>query len=182
MIILNLVSQELKKEIRLRHIYASFKKIGLIIALVVLFVSIMFQAAKYIMQKKFIEITEQTTLVTGNGNIYAGRVKNINAKIELAGQIQKEYVAWSEFIKIITANIPEKITLSYFKINKNDSTMALKGVAATRDEFVALKNNLEKLEFLSAINFPIQNILEKENIAFEINTKFNLGKIKLSSD
>lgn len=178
MITLNLVSQELKKEIKLRHIYGSLKKIGLIMALIALILSIIFEAAKYIMQKKFVEITEQTTLVTGNGNIYTQKAKNINARIEAINQIQKEYAAWSEFIKIIAANTPEKITLNYFKINKNDSTINLKGRAATRDELVAFKNNLEKLDFLSTVDLPIKNMLEKENIIFEINTKFNLEKIK----
>jgi Tfp pilus assembly protein PilN len=180
MITLNLVSQELKKEIKLRHVYSSLKKIGLIITLLVLVMSVMFQVARYIIQKSFIEITEQTTLVTSNSSIYTGRVKNINAKIDLVDAIQKEYIVWSEFIKIIANNIPENITLSYFKINKNDSTLSLKGIAATREEFVALKDNLSKLEFLAAIDFPIQNMLEKENVAFEIKTNFNLKKINLA--
>jgi hypothetical protein len=52
------------------------------------------------------------------------------------------------------------------------------GQAKNRENFLALKTGLAESEVFTEINSPLQNILQKENIDFEINVRLDLSKLK----
>lgn len=176
MLVLNLVSQEIKQEIKLRHIYKLFKKMGYILVATVLIIAIILVAAKIIIKKNLDNIIEQTSLVTGNNQSYTSKVKKINSQINSVMSIQKDHANWPNLIKILAEKTPAGIKISYIKINKENSSIKLGGKADLRDNLLSLKQNLENLKIFSNLDFPLENILEKKDINFEINAKINLNE------
>ena len=177
MLTLNLISVEQKKEIRLRHIYGFIKKINLTLIIIAILIAIILLSAKIILQIKFNNVVEQTTLVTANNQGYNNKVKEINSKLIFIEKIQNDYVPWSNLIKKLAEITPADVSLSYLKFGVKDKAITLRGVAKLRDSLISLKDKMDADPIFKNINFPIKNILEKENIDFEINAKLDLTKI-----
>ncbi|MDP2708670.1 MAG: hypothetical protein Q8O93_01285 [bacterium] len=179
MITLNLVSDKQKKEIRLRHLYGFIKKINLTLTVVTITAAIILLTAKIILQLKFNDIVEQTTLVTKNNQGYNNKVRGINAKINFVEKIQEDFFVWSDLLKTLADIAPKDINLYYLKINAEDQTFKIKGKAGWRESLLTFKEKMDNLPILYDIDFPIKNILEKENIDFEINAKLKLDYLQL---
>ena len=177
MLTLNLVSAEQKKEIKLRHLYGFIKKISLTLIVIAIVIAIILLVAKIVLQLKFNNIVEQTTLVTKNNQGYNSKVREINGKLGFIAKIQDEYIPWSNLIKKLAAITPADINFSYLKLDAQDKTISLKGKAKFRDSLLDFKDEMAANPVFQDIDFPIKNILEKANIDFEINAKLDLTKI-----
>lgn len=177
MITLNLVSAEQKKEIKLRHIYGFIKKVNLTLIIIAIVIAIVLLTAKTILQSKFNSIVEQTTLVTKTNQGYNNNVREINDKLNFISKIQDDFIPWSGLLVSLAEITPNGINLSYLKLNAADRTIKIKGKALRRESLLNFKDRLEKMPFLLKIEFPIKNILEKENINFEINSALDLSKL-----
>ena len=177
MLTLNLVSAEQKKEIKLRHLYGFIKKISLTLVVIAIIIAIILLVAKIVLQLKFNNIVEQTTLVTKNNQGYNSKVREINGKLGFIAKIQDEYIPWSNLIKKLAAITPADINFSYLKLDAQDKTISLKGKAKFRDSLLDFKDEMAANPVFQDIGFPIKNILEKENIDFEINAKLDSTKI-----
>ncbi|MDO8592165.1 MAG: hypothetical protein Q7R92_00150 [bacterium] len=177
MIILNLVSAEQKKEIKLRHIYGLIKKINLTLVIIAIAIAITLLSAKVILQSKFNEIVEQTTLVTKTNQGYNNSVREINNKLNFVAEVQNDFIPWSKLLAALALTTPGDISFYYLKIDAEAKTIKIKGRALRRDSLLGFKNRLADNASFKEIDFPIQNILEKENIDFEINAKLDLSSI-----
>jgi len=177
MLQLNLVSQELKRDIRLRHIYELLKRANFILIVITVFVAVVILVAKVILQNNFNKIVEQTTLITRNSQSYNLKAKEINERINYVHEIQNDFTTWSSVINEISQAISDEVALNLLKIDKGNEKMMLRGVARTRDGLLEFKEGLEKSNIFYEVDFPLKNILEKENIIFEINTEINLDEI-----
>jgi hypothetical protein len=177
MLTLNLISEELKKEIKLRHLYLFIKKINLTLIIITIVIAIILLVAKTILQIKFNDIVDQTTLVTKNNQGYNNKVKDINSKIDFVEKIQNNFIPWSNLLKTIASITPKDIGLYYLKINFEEQTIKIKGKAGLRQSLIDFKQKMEATPIFESIDFPIKNILEKENINFEINAKINLANL-----
>lgn len=173
MLSLNLVSDELKKEIKLRHIYKLIKKIGYIFIVITIIISAILTAAKIILKKNYSKVIEQTSLINISKQSYTSKVKEINSQINTISEIQKDYVDWADLLEYLSEKIPDKITLSFIKINKDSVALKMGGKTKTREDLLIFKQNLENSKVFYDINLPLENILEKENINFEISAKIN---------
>lgn len=177
MLTLNLISEELKKEIKLRHLYLFIKKINLTLIIITIVVAIILLVAKTILQTKFNDIVDQTTLVTKNNQGYNIKIRDINSRLDFVEKVQNDFIPWSNLLKTVADITPNDISLNYLKINFADQTIQIKGKAGLRENLLDFKQKMENTTIFKEINFPIQNILEKENINFEINAKINLANL-----
>lgn len=177
MLTLNLISQDLKKEIKLKRIYGFVKKTYYLLAILIITTTITLLIAKIVLQNEFNKIVEQTTLVTKNSQSYNVKVREINSKIDNAGIIQDNYMTWSYLFEEITKLTPEDVTISFIKTDKTKQNIKIRGIADSRDGLLLFKNELEDSLIFTDIQFPIQNILKKNNINFEIDAKIIIEKI-----
>jgi len=177
MLTLNLISEELKKEIKLRHLYLFIKKINLALIIITIIIAIILLTAKTILQVNFNNIVDQTTLVTKNNQGYNNKIKNINSRLDFVEKIQNGFIPSSNLLKTIADITSRDIGLYYLKINFEEKTIKIKGKAGLRDSLIDFKQKMEATNLFKDINFPIKNILEKENIDFEINAKINLANL-----
>lgn len=180
MLALNLISEELKKEIKLRHLYLLVKKISLTLIIITIMAAIILLTAKTILQSGFNNIIGQTTLITKNSQGYNNKIKDINGKIDLVETIQNNFIPWSNLLKITAGITPEDISLHYLKINLEEQTIKIKGQAGQRASLLDFKEKMAAAAIFEEIDFPLKNILEKENINFEINAKINPASLKNS--
>ena len=177
MLTLNLIPQQLKKEIKLKRIYKMLKKMNCFIVIAMAIIAITLLIAKLIMQNHFNNIVEQGVLITKNNQAYNTEARDINFQISQTQQIQNGFIEWSLLLENLTAKIPEDISLSNVKLSADPSLINIKGLAETRDTLLVFKKNLENSTIYSDIKFPLQNIMQKENINFEISAKLNLHEL-----
>ncbi len=175
MLSLNLISEELKEKKNLKRTYELINKASIIFVFVTIFFGLIFLGAKIIMESNFKELNNQANLTPLDGENYNLKAKEINEKISNTNNIQNEFIFYSDLIKNITEKIPENVALEYLKIDKEKKTIKIKGNAQKRNDLLELKEKLTELDLIDDINLPLQNILEKENINFEINAKINLN-------
>ncbi|NCO80065.1 PilN domain-containing protein, partial [Candidatus Falkowbacteria bacterium] len=153
------------------------KKISLVLIVIAILIAIILLVAKIVLQLKFNNIIEQTTLVTKNNQGYNSKVREINGKLNFMAKIQNDYIPWSNLVKKLAEITPADINFSYLKFDAQDKTISLKGKAKSRDSLLSFKDEMAANPVFQDIGFPIKNILEKENIDFEINAKLDLTKI-----
>lgn len=178
MLILNLISEELKKEIKLRHIYGFIKKVNLTMIVIAIIIAIILLAAKTILQLRFNNIVEQMTLVTKTNQGYNNDIREINNKLNFVAKVQNDFIPWSEIIKKVVGITPRDINLYYLKFNSEEQLVKIKGKALFRSSLLDFKDKLEATPDFKNIDFPLKNILERENIDFEINAKLDLSNLK----
>lgn len=177
MLTLNLVSSGQKKEIKLRHIYGFIKTVNLTLIIITITIAIILLVAKIILQSKFYDIVNETTLVTKTNQGYNNNVRDINNKLNFIEKIQAEFIPWSNLMEKLAEMTPADINFYYVKLDSTDQTIKIKGRAGLRSSLLNFKDRMETAGYFKEIEFPIKNILEKENIDFEINAKLNLSSI-----
>lgn len=168
MLKLNILSQDLKKEIKLLAIYKFLKRLGFLLFSILIIYSVTFQGSKFILQKYSSDSYNSEMASNKNSDEYIKKVKEINEKIENVSAVQKDSVIWSNFIINISSLINNDIVLNQLTIDKKTDTFAISGIAKTRDSLLALKANLEELDYLSEIDLPISSLLKKDEINFNI--------------
>lgn len=176
MLTLNLIPQQLKKEIKFKRIYSLFKKMNYILIIITIVIAITLLVAKLMMQNNFNKIVEQTTQVTKNSQSYNVKVRDINSRLNNVWKIQADFIAWSNLIEDLAERTPSDVAMFLININKEDASINLRGRADKRDDLLVLKENMENSAIYSEIEFPLQNLLQKENVNFNINAKLNLDK------
>lgn len=171
MLKLNIISNSLKKELNLGLIYNSLKKFLLTSAALLLLYAIILLVGKYILQINFIDTVNQSTLVTKNVKNYNNQINTINEQMDSISQIQKNNIEWSRLISYLSQNLNQGIKLNQLKFDAASANMQISGQAETREDLLDFKKSLSKNENFGEINFPIKNLLEKNNINFDINVK-----------
>ena len=177
MIALNLISLEQKKEIKLRHVYIFIKNINFILIFIALLVAIILMVSKSLIQLNINRLISQTILVVPSTRSYANSIVEVNKQIDFVHKIQDEFIPWSNLIKNLSLMASADINFYYLKVDSSDKTIKIKGNAALRDGLLNLKQKMESSKYFHDIEFPIKNILEKENIDFEIKAKLNIKNI-----
>ena len=177
MLTLNLLSRDLKKQTELNRIYKLVKKISNILLVTAFMVVIMLVTAKYILQYYYKQVTDYNILVAENDQNYNIKANKINSQLNVVTNIQKNFIGWSYLIKDLINETPTGITFSNIAMAKDRGTIKITGRADSRDNLLTFEQNLKDSKIYSNINLPIKNILQKENINFEIKANLNLDEL-----
>jgi hypothetical protein len=170
MIVLNIISPELKNEIKLKSIYQTIKKFFVLIGFFAVVFTVILASSDFFLKSYLKEISQKNNIVNKETNETIQAVDDINKKINEVALIQKEEVTWLNFLKLIADNTPKDVKYNKISMNKNDG-LILSGQSKTREGLIEVKKFLDSSPFLGDINFPISNLLEKENINFNITAK-----------
>jgi hypothetical protein len=171
MLKLNIIPQSTKKEIKLKEILYSLKNLLYVIFIIFIFYSIIFLIGGLLLQIQFVKTVSETATASKNRAGLSLSVLDLNSQINSIAAMQNDFILWTGLLKFISDNTNDDIKYSQINMSKNDNTLSLRGMAGTRDSLIILKTSLEKSTYFSNINFPIQNLLEKNNINFEITGK-----------
>jgi hypothetical protein len=176
MLSLNLISQEQKKENKLIRIFHFITSINFVIIFFVVLIGVIMVVSKYVIENYYqneLAINNITKKIVENTT----NEKNFTAQFENISNIQSEFIPWSVVMNDLSGIIKDDITINAVHMDRDKKKFVISGRAGKRDSLLDLKQNLEKIEYLANIDFPLKNILQKENIDFEINADLVLEKI-----
>lgn len=171
MIKLNIISPELKNDIKFKTFYTALRSILFLLFISLMVYSVLILTAKYILMAHANETKNRSILITSKTEDYDKQVKDINSQIDYINKIQTNTISWSDFIEVIANNITAGIHISQISADEKTKTFSISGRAETRQDLLNLKESLENLNIFGEINIPIDILLQKENISFSINTK-----------
>ncbi len=170
MLTLNLVSEEIKKEIRKRKIFSLFRGVLFFLTILTITITASIIYAKLVIELKMENIDKYINTVNQNSAVFNQKISKINSLIDFTQGVQAEFVPWSCLIKQLMDN-DQGITFSAVNINKKTATLVIRGSAKTRDGLLAYSDKVENMDYFSDVKLP-ENILGiKENISFELTAK-----------
>jgi len=153
------------------------KKVIYFSIILTIVIAIIILVAKVILQNNFNKVVEQTTLITKNSQGRNARIREVNSTLDYISQIQDNFIAWSYLFEDLSKNINDQVIFRAIKVDKENRKIDFKGIAQTRESLLVLKEGLENSDLFLNVDFPIKNILEKENINFEIKAELNIEGI-----
>lgn len=166
---LNLIPSNQKSRLnRDRKFLLAHGAVGFIVFLISIN-SIFLIIARFTLVKHYKKVKEDTTLVNTESLFLQKEITQINKKTETAQKIQENFVKTSDMLDKIAGLVPDGAILNYFQFELKNNTFKISGTAQNRDTLTKMKTNLENAEFLSNIDSPLSNFLEKENIEFKFS-------------
>ncbi len=111
------------------------------------------------------------------GTLPEDRIRRLNAQLKRLAALQGEYVKTSTMLAAIATQVPPGVRLTSLEYDRAKKTLALRGVAATRDALLALQKNLTSTSAYSNVTAPVSNLLERTNITFEMNMQLNVTQL-----
>lgn len=174
MISLNLLSPQKKQEVRKQMMLVSLQYLVSWILIAVCGAGGTLLCTKAIMQNSFNDAVAQGTLVTQEYGVLNQKVHLINQKIDFFTGIQNKFVIWSPRLAAITSLTPKNIILYTLNVNNITRGIQITGHAESREDLLLYKQNLEQSSLVSAVNLPIENILEAKEIDFSITAALTL--------
>lgn len=93
-------------------------------------------------------------------------IKSINQKTKLLADLTPQDLAWGLLTADILNAVPPGITLTRLAVSQVDRSITLDGVAATREELLALKEAMVKARFMESFDTPLSDLTKRENIDF----------------
>lgn len=173
MIKLNLIPSVKKEEIKKAYYVRLVLKWGFELLLIFVVFAGMLISINYIL-KITLNSNAQSALEKNNDQYkeirkYDQEIQGINSQINEIEKIQKGQVHWFKFFERINGQFSDKIEIK--KIITSNYAVLLSGRANNRDNLIQFKDNLEKESCFSEINLPLSNLVEKENVEFQIDFK-----------
>ena len=180
MITLNLLPPNKKQELQLARLYTVIKNLIVLILLLTIIIAITLLFTKITLQNHFNKIVEQTTLTTKFSRLFNKDIRAFNKQLAEVEKIQKDYISWINFFVKFNKLVPEEVSI--YDLSLNNDKILITGLAKTREKLLFFKNNLENSDLFSEVVVPLENILKKENIDFNIKADINLGELKIDYD
>lgn len=168
MLNLNILPKNYKKEIKLLSYYKYIKNIFLLSVFYVLMVGILFSMSHLILINYMEEGKASSFLVKETYQGVDDEIENIEKKMDYILSIQENAISWSKLLEDIMLKTGNEISFSKIMISRDNYRLDLAGHAQTRDDLLELKEFFEESSSYLTIDFPIRNILEKDNISFEM--------------
>jgi Tfp pilus assembly protein PilN len=177
MIIINLLSPKQKQEIKIKRICIIIRELVMLFLLFTSIIAIFLVASKYYLEQQLTDLIIKNASEIKISQEINRQITIINQKIDDLEKIQQDFHHWSSFFAEISALTPDDIYLQSSKINSQDSTFKLSGIAATRDSLINFKEKIENSPLFSKVNLPLVDLLAKTNNKFNIETEINLKNI-----
>lgn len=169
---LNLLPEERKKEINNKKIFGMAVKQSLLFLLpIICLVSVLIVLNAVlnwnfeIQNKSFDD--QQNQEQYKKLKEYESNFSRINSKLGILLKIETNHFHWSKAIRELSGLVPGDVYLSGL-VNK-DFQISISGKAKTRDDFLKFKDRISQSECFFNINTPLSNLVEKNDVDFQID-------------
>ena len=177
MLYLNLVSSEIKKEIEWRHLYETVRVAAMALAVFCVVIVGVLWGAQKMLEDSFRDNVGQNMSITTNLKQKDIEV-DLEKRLQSIVQIDDEFIPWSYFLAGVAKHTNEEITFNSLQINKKGPSIRMKGEAEHRNALLEFKNKMEASDNFSKVIFPVENILKKENVEFNIKAELKLDEFQ----
>ncbi|HBZ36217.1 MAG: hypothetical protein UV92_C0005G0012 [Parcubacteria group bacterium GW2011_GWA1_43_27] len=175
-IALNLLSPTQKEYLRYERAYLQIRTVMWLMLTFTVIISGLLLVARLMLQDNYATVLTTTTLVNDKNKSIDRDIGSLNKSLKEVESIQADFIKWSKIIIDINKAIPDNVELSYLNLEQKTRLFNLNGKALKRDDFLALKANLEALLYFEELSSPLTNLLLREDVNFEFT-----GKIKKES-
>ncbi|HBT92253.1 MAG TPA: hypothetical protein DEA87_02135 [Candidatus Veblenbacteria bacterium] len=175
-ITLNLLSPTQKEYLRYERAYLQIRTVMWLMLTFTVIISGLLLVARLMLQDNYATVLTTTTLVNDKNKSIDRDIGSLNKSLKEVESIQADFIKWSKIIIDINKAIPDNVELSYLNLEQKTRLFNLNGKALNRDDFLALKANLEALSYFEELSSPLTNLLLREDVNFEFT-----GKIKKES-
>ena len=165
---LNLLPEKQRQYLRL-FLWLTWLKNILAYAFLVLLVLVAFLALVYkVLLEESHNLSERTAAVNKNYNTYNQEIVEVNRKIQSLILSGEKYRLLSPRLFEIFNNTPDDIKLQSIELDFNGRTMVVPGTAKTRTALLNYEQALKNISWVEKADLPKAQILQKENINFQI--------------
>ncbi|MFH1744952.1 MAG: hypothetical protein ABH881_02165 [bacterium] len=171
MLSLNIISKKLKRDIGLRAIYKSLVNIFSLIIISLLIYGLILVVSKSFLSNYYDDSMGEFKNVASDTENYDKKIKDINELVSEVELLQSKTTTWSYLIKYISDNIGTGMIINEISANKNNGSLIITGVAKTREDLFRLKDFINDSKYFGTVELPIETLLKKEDINFNINIK-----------
>lgn len=103
---------------------------------------------------------------------YEEGLKEAGLKVDFIKKVQRFDVDWVLVLDKLSTLLPQESVLN--SIVGNGLNLTLKGAVKNRDILIKMKEDVEKDDCFSNVNIPLNNIVLRENIEFELSFDVNM--------
>jgi len=172
-IYLNLLPPHKKKALQKVRILAFFQTVSLVVLLVAASIISTLILVRGQLQASYHDLQQRSTTASAEeATDIISDIKQTNLYLQEIDAASKLFVPWSEAVRNIAALIPPNTRLEKMEIDSTGKVRLL-GIAATREGALELLQRLNETPYLTDIVSPLSNILQKENVNFDINMTYS---------
>lgn len=168
MLFLNILPKELKQEINFSIINEVVKKIMILFVFVLFFHSVILLISNFILSDNM-KIRNTSYGNSNLNNNLEGEEHSLSSQVNNILSIQSKFFKPSMIISDLAIISGEGISFDSIYIDKTTNKISISGFAKTRDDLLNFKNKLMASKNYSNVNFPIENLLTKEKIIFNLS-------------
>lgn len=176
-ITLNIIPEVYETRFRMRRIYIMARHIMLLLIIYMLVLGTILLAARYVLQREFVRIVNETSLVTADNRALERNVEKLNNYVRGVLAVEKKYVPWTPLLIDINKAIPDGVTLNVIYLS-SENVISLSGTANTRSDLLSLKDSLEAMDSIDKVELPIADLVTAKNVPFKVDFKIDVDKLK----
>ena len=160
-------------------------KVVLRLGMIILFVFLLFIAYLFGLKKILdlnLEAVALSQSVEGDRGQY-DKIKKFdqdftdaNSSSDQIMSLKKDQLYWSGLFVLLNGKVPSGVEIT--ELTNKDYSISLTGKADNRDSLISFKDNLDKEECFSDINLPLSDLVEKDNIIFQIDFQIRQDCLK----
>ncbi len=173
MITLNLLDLSHRQQLFKEYIFLLLKDITAITLIVVAIIGMLLSISKSILSNDLNETAKRTNVIASNNQPIMQSIRELNEDLEANKTIAHEYTEWSHWLSSFSSLIPRGNQILILDLKRDVRTIQITGRSRTRDDLLRFKENLETSPLIKEIQFPLSNLLLKENIRFEFTAAIN---------
>lgn len=107
---------------------------------------------------------------------YEDKFKEINKKTKFLSSLDENHLRWTNVLTMIDGIIPQEISLTH--LSTQDYRISIAGVANERDDLLRFQEKMAAVDCFSEINVPLSNLVNKNNVDFQMEFKVSEGCLK----
>jgi Tfp pilus assembly protein PilN len=97
--------------------------------------------------------------------------KAVNTYLKRLESLRVSSVQWSSVLRAITETVPTGVRLTGIRANAS-GLISVSGVAETRDDVLAMREQLEDSPMFEKVQSPLSNILERRDVKFDFEMRY----------
>jgi Tfp pilus assembly protein PilN len=168
---LNLIPPPRKKEIKKSYFLRMIVRWQMEIFLILLIFLVLLWNISYILKLETASNLKQIEMLHQDFSYkdmqgYEEKIKNANSQVADVEKIQKGQVYWSELLDKLNNIIFAGIEID--SLGTKNYEVFLTGVAYNRDNLVNFKEKLTQESCFTEVDFPLANLMNKENLVFQM--------------
>ncbi|MBT4121593.1 hypothetical protein HOE31_01445 [bacterium] len=173
MIHLNLISPKQQKLLKVRNVYLYIENFLNLLIIASILIAISLIPINQTIANLSRTVEQKKGAVAASNKLLTDKINYLNEEITTIDSIQKSFNDWPGFLKELASLVPNNVLIIQINAQLKTNQFTMQGHAESREEYLLFKDNLENSEIFFDLNTPITDILQRENITFEISGFFN---------